>query len=143
MVEAMTRQIVYLGKLSENASASRVSSHSSSIASNKTASPETTSTSTTSSQGTLTPDSQHSQHLKMADATNVITQGCLRQITENTLTAEQPIVQCVQIKPMASQGTVERYRVVMNDSVNFMQGMLSQREFSTAVIRDTPADSLG
>ena len=82
----------------------------------------------TSSTGTLTPDSQHSQLVKMADAYSMLTQGCLHQITESALgPEEQPVVQCVQIKPMNNQNGAERYRVVMSDSINFMQGMLGQR----------------
>ena len=81
-----------------------------------------------SSSGTLTPDSQQSQIFKMADAFEALTHGCLLQITQNSLGAEvQPVVQCVQIKPMNSQAGQERYRVVMSDSVNFIQGMLAQR----------------
>ena len=79
-----------------------------------------------SSEAIQTPDSQDSNLVKMADAANVISQGCLRQITEETLTIAQPIVQCVQIKPMNSQQGAERYRVVMSDTINFMQGMLAQ-----------------
>ena len=63
-----------------------------------------------------------------ADPLDVLTQGCMRRITEGG-TEENPIVQCVQIKPMNSQANTERYRVVMSDSVNFMQGMLGQREY--------------
>lgn len=62
---------------------------------------------------------------------NAITQGCLRQITdENADPVVDPIVQCVQIKPMNSQNGAERYRVVMSDTANFMQGMLGQREYN-------------
>lgn len=64
----------------------------------------------------------------MAEAMNALTQGCLRQITENPDSISEPVLQCVQIKPMNSQQGAERYRVVMNDSVNFMQGMLGQRK---------------
>lgn len=77
--------------------------------------------------GILTPDSQQDGYIKMADAMDALTRGCLRQITENPDSVTQPIVQCVQIKPMNSQQGAERYRVVMNDSINFMQGMLGQR----------------
>ena len=107
-----------------------------------------TSTSTLSSERQLTPDSEESDPINMAD---VITVGALRGITDNNLTVEQPVLQCVQlvcdylllllvmlmirrIKPMASQNGVERFRVVMNDSLNFMQGMLGQREFDSLAI---------
>lgn len=87
-----------------------------------------------SSTYTLTPDSQNSEILRMADALSQLTQGCLRRITEGG-TEENPIVQCVQIKPMNSQNAAERYRVVMSDSINFMQGMLGQRECISMVWR--------
>lgn len=66
----------------------------------------------------------------MADAMNALTQGCLQQIIDDQQEPViEPIVQCVQIKPMNSQNGAERYRVVMSDSVNFMQGMLGQRGY--------------
>lgn len=40
-----------------------------------------------------------------------------------------PIVQCVQIKPLAAQpGNPERYRVVFSDISNFVQTMLATRQ---------------
>jgi hypothetical protein len=82
-----------------------------------------------SSNGTLTPDSVDSQLANMADAASAITLGSLRQIAEQGVESlENPIVQCVQIKPMNSPNGIERYRVVMNDTQNFMQGMLAQRK---------------
>ncbi|KAK3707033.1 Replication factor A protein 1 [Vermiconidia calcicola] len=80
-----------------------------------------------SSSGTITPDSQQSELSRMADAANALTQGCLLQISQKNNEVEQPILQCVQIKPMNSNRDQERYRVVMNDSINFMQGMLTQQ----------------
>lgn len=39
---------------------------------------------------------------------------------------EQPVVQCVQIKPIASNpGGAERYRVIFSDSKNYIQTMLA------------------
>jgi replication factor A1 len=40
---------------------------------------------------------------------------------------EHPIVQCVQIKPMAAQqgGAQERWRVVFSDGQNYVQTMLA------------------
>lgn len=78
------------------------------------------------SSATLTPDSQSSEILRMADALSALTQGCLRRISQGE-PEENPIVQCVQLKPMNSQNGVERFRVVMSDSIHFMQGMLGQR----------------
>ena len=81
-----------------------------------------------SSEGTLTPDSQDSLLAKMADAFSTLTHGALRQITDGTLAVEEPVFQCLQIKTMSTQQGVERYRVVMSDGTNFMQGMLGQRK---------------
>ena len=66
------------------------------------------------------------------DASQVISVGALRQAAENQ-EVEAPILQCVQLKPMSSQNGAERFRVVMNDSVNFMQGMLGQRKIERAM----------
>lgn len=85
------------------------------------------STNTLRSETELTPESQESDTIDM-DASDVLTKGALRQITDNTLGIDNPVVQCLQIKPMASQNGVERFRVVMSDSINFMQGMLGQRK---------------
>ncbi|KAK5135705.1 hypothetical protein LTR08_004691 [Meristemomyces frigidus] len=62
----------------------------------------------------------------MADAMSVVSVGSLEQIGRGLL-PESPVLQCVQIKPMASQNGNERYRVVMNDTQNFIQGMLGQQ----------------
>lgn len=78
--------------------------------------------------GRLTPDTLASDSFRMADAISMLTKGCLVQSTLGTLEVDQPIVQCVQVRPMNNQNGVERWRVVMSDSVNFMQGMLGQRE---------------
>ncbi|KAI7689463.1 replication factor A 1, rfa1, partial [Hortaea werneckii] len=69
----------------------------------------------------------------MADAMSVLSVGALEQVATGEL-PQEPIMQCVQIKPMASQNGNERYRVVMNDSRNFIQGMLGQQ--SNHVIHD-------
>lgn len=42
---------------------------------------------------------------------------------------QNPILQCVQIKPLqGASGTVERFRVVFSDIRNFIQSMLATRE---------------
>lgn len=71
----------------------------------------------------------------MTDAFNAISHGALKQITEG-IAVENPILQCVQIKPMA-QGAAgqERWRVVFNDTTNFIQGMLSQRIYQPLFYR--------
>lgn len=89
--------------------------------------PQPNRTSSSSDETIHTPDTQESELYRMADAASVITQGALAQIGEGHM-PEEPILQCVQIKPMASQNGNERYRVVMNDTRNFIQGMLGQRE---------------
>lgn len=61
------------------------------------------------------------------DAAAALTQGALRRISDND-DVHEPIVQCVQIKPMAPGANgQERYRVVWNDSVNFIQSMITQQ----------------
>ena len=87
----------------------------------------TSSFSTSTTEGTLTSDSQHSKITRMADALGVLSVGSLAQINSGEQ-VESMVLQCVQIKPMASQQGQERYRVVMNDSVHFIQCMLAQRE---------------
>lgn len=67
----------------------------------------------------------------MADAFSALSHGSLQRLTVGEI-PERPILQCVQIKAMASQAGNERYRIVMNDSVNFIQGMLGTRK-STGV----------
>lgn len=44
--------------------------------------------------------------------------------------ASQPILQCVQVKPLAGQqGAPERFRVVFSDIDNFVQSMLATRKY--------------
>ena len=41
----------------------------------------------------------------------------------------QPVLQCVQVKPLAGQqGGPERFRVVFSDINNFVQSMLATRK---------------
>ena len=44
---------------------------------------------------------------------------------------DNPVLQCVQIKPMASKAAdqPERYRVIFNDTENFIQSMLATRRY--------------
>ena len=59
------------------------------------------------------------------DAINV---GSLQAIFQNSPgRIEQPIVQCVQVKPMQQTNgeAVERYRVVFSDTQNYVQTMLA------------------
>ncbi|KAK3657502.1 Replication factor A protein 1 [Elasticomyces elasticus] len=79
------------------------------------------------SEGTLTPDSSYSDLIRMADALGVISAGQLAIINGGGARPDTLVLQCVQIKPMASQQNQERYRVVMNDSCNFIQCMLAQQ----------------
>ena len=45
------------------------------------------------------------------------------------LAVAQPILQCVQVKPLAGQqGNPERFRVVFSDINNFVQSMLATRK---------------
>jgi hypothetical protein len=63
----------------------------------------------------------------MADAANALDRGSLLQATMGTLQVEQPTLQCLQVRPMSAQSGQERWRVVMSDGINFMQGMLGSR----------------
>lgn len=66
----------------------------------------------------------------MADAESQVTRGALQAIFYNPdLAARQfqvPIMQCLQVKPMAAQsGAGERYRIVLSDITNYCQCMLA------------------
>lgn len=85
---------------------------------------QTSPPSSPSTSSILTSDSDQDI---MADAFDVISHGALQNITQGN-NVEGPILQCVQIKPMAQgQNGTERWRVVFNDTVNFIQGMIAQR----------------
>ncbi|KAI4134715.1 MAG: hypothetical protein LQ347_001297 [Umbilicaria vellea] len=65
-----------------------------------------------------------------ADAASHISQGALNAIFNSgddpSSVVSQPVLQCVQIKPLAGQqGAPERYRVVFSDILNFVQSMLA------------------
>ncbi|SLM39557.1 replication factor a rfa1 [Lasallia pustulata] len=65
-----------------------------------------------------------------ADAASHISQGALNAIfnagDDPSSVVSEPILQCVQIKPLAGQqGAPDRYRVVFSDIVNFVQSMLA------------------
>ena len=68
-----------------------------------------------------------------ANAAANIDQGSLKAIFNNepggNPAVSQPVLQCVQIKPLAGgQSTAERYRVVFSDIQNFVQSMLATRK---------------
>lgn len=51
-------------------------------------------------------------------------------IFDGTNTIAEPVLQCVQVKPIAGQqGGQERFRVVFSDILNFVQSMLASRMF--------------
>ncbi|KAF1979537.1 replication protein-like protein A 70 kDa DNA-binding subunit [Bimuria novae-zelandiae CBS 107.79] len=63
-------------------------------------------------------------------AENAITQGAIRSIFEpDGCYVEQPVLQCVQIKPMEPKGDegggMQRFRVVLSDTRNFIQTMIA------------------
>lgn len=61
-------------------------------------------------------------------ALNAIDAGSLQAIFQNTPgRVEQPVLQCVQIKPMQQNNgeQTERYRVVFSDTKNYVQTMLA------------------
>lgn len=64
----------------------------------------------------------------MESAADALSVGSLDRINQNEQ-VEDPIVQCVQIKPMGNdaQKDGQRYRVVWNDSRNFIQSMITQQ----------------
>jgi len=70
------------------------------------------------------------QLFTMADAMNAVSAGALRKVFTGEHVVD-PVVQCVQIKSMQSGNGQERYRVVFNDSVNFIQSMIAQRRSSS------------
>lgn len=48
---------------------------------------------------------------------------------DSNLITAQPVLQCVQVKPLTGQqGAPERFRVVFSDISNFVQSMLATRE---------------
>ncbi|KAL8699522.1 MAG: hypothetical protein Q9224_001374 [Gallowayella concinna] len=62
------------------------------------------------------------------DAASHIDQGSLSAIFEGTNNVTQPVLQCVQVKPIAGQqGGPERFRVVFSDISNFVQSMLASQ----------------
>lgn len=95
--------------------------------------PRLTTTSTTTSSSI--DDLRHrSGDTIMADPFSIISHGALRSIAEGGNVPE-PVLQCVQIKPMQQgAGGIERWRVVFNDTVNFIQGMIAVQ--SNAIITD-------
>lgn len=62
-----------------------------------------------------------------AAALQRIDAGSLRDISEdNPNRVQQPVMQCVQIKPIAATtGGVERNRVILSDTRNYIQSMLA------------------
>lgn len=63
-----------------------------------------------------------------SEALSRIDVGSLQAIFQQTPgRVEQPVVQCVQIKPMQQSNgeSSERYRVVFSDSQNYVQTMLA------------------
>jgi len=61
----------------------------------------------------------------MADPEAIITQGGLKTIYDGGST-DNPIFQCVQLKPMGSGANgVERFRLVWSDIRNYIQSMLA------------------
>ena len=65
-----------------------------------------------------------------ADALRRIDAGCLSDIfSDRPGRVEHPVVQAVQIKPIAGQnGAQERHRVIFNDTKSYVQTMLSVQE---------------
>jgi replication factor A1 len=54
----------------------------------------------------------------------------------------QPIVQCVQIKPLPPQNNTDRYRAVFSDINNYIQTMLATRKSTLAPPALSPSSGL-
>jgi replication factor A1 len=65
-----------------------------------------------------------------ADALRRVDAGCLSDIFyERPGRVQHPVVQCVQIKPIAAQaGGQERHRVIFSDTKNYVQTMLAVQQ---------------
>lgn len=66
-----------------------------------------------------------------ADRQRVLTihRAIFEQDEDSKAAVPEPILQCVQVKPLNSQpGAPERFRVVFSDVINFAQSMLATRE---------------
>ncbi|KAJ9607275.1 Replication factor A protein 1 [Cladophialophora chaetospira] len=65
-----------------------------------------------------------------AEALKRIDAGCLSDIfTDRPGRVQHPVVQAVQIKPIAAQGGAqERHRIIFNDTTNYVQTMLAVQE---------------
>ncbi|KAK8873856.1 Replication factor A protein 1 [Apiospora arundinis] len=72
--------------------------------------------------------------MSVAEAKSAITQGALEAVFDDAGNVDQrfpvPVLQCLQIKPLAAQpaggaASVERYRVVLSDVRNYVQCMLA------------------
>ncbi|KAL8838161.1 MAG: hypothetical protein Q9176_005244 [Flavoplaca citrina] len=62
------------------------------------------------------------------DPASHIDRGSLSAIFEGNPSVTQPVLQCVQVKPIAGQqGGPERFRVVFSDISNFVQSMLASQ----------------
>lgn len=68
--------------------------------------------------------------MSAADALKRVDAGCLLDIFEERPgRVAHPVVQAVQIKPIAAQpGGQERHRVIFNDTKNYIQTMLAVQQ---------------
>ena len=127
----MTKRVPHLGSTPERVCNHFPDAYASSVkvVPVPTPTPPASSPSPPSDTNGLTFDTQDSDLARMADAASALHVGCLQGINEGN-SPENPVLQAVQIKPMASQNNQERYRVVMSDSRYFIQCMLSQRKYA-------------
>ena len=57
-------------------------------------------------------------------------------VNENIISELEPVVQCVQVKPLGSQTAgPERFRIVFSDITNYVQSMLGTRELTQGAHR--------
>ena len=60
---------------------------------------------------------------------NIENRAIFNSQNDPNATVSQPVLQCVQVKPLVGQqGNPERFRVVFSDINNFVQSMLATRE---------------
>ena len=65
----------------------------------------------------------------MNKVTNRLYRAIFNSEADPNVAVSQPVLQCVQVKPLAGQGGApERFRVVFSDIDNFVQSMLATRE---------------
>ena len=82
-----------------------------------------------SRQPRLTCVSENDFHSSMRHILTFLFSAIFNSSADPNTAVSQPILQCVQVKPlMGQQGAPERFRVVFSDINNFVQSMLATRK---------------